>query len=151
MTIKKKLIGAAVAVAVALPGANYVFGPASASETLVSGCVLRFDTPDGSPRIHANYSHHCTGVSDVFINKNGDLEVTQTMAARNAVIFAFAQADETLVARDIQVGASGGINRTVYRFYDGKLGRKLNLRSASDRKRIQGNSSNLWVGWVNKS
>lgn len=130
--------------------ASYIFPALRGDQVVVSGCVLRFDTPDGTPRIHANYSHHCAGVEKVFINGNGDIEVKQSLTNANAVIFAFAQADETLVTRGIQVGASGGITKTVFRLYDGKLGRKLNLRSASDRKRVQGNSSNLWVGWVNR-
>lgn len=120
------------------------------SQVKVSGCVVRFSNEDGTPTIHANAAHMSAGVSSVQISEHGDLEAVQTVqdATSNPIIFAFAQPDETLVARGIIAGASGGTDSTRFRFYDTTQGRTLDLRQAADRRRLQGRNSNVWLGWV---
>ena len=115
-----------------------------------SGCVVRFSDPDGSPSIHANAAHISAGVKSVGIDRHGRLEVIQTVTnpGENPVIFAFCQTDETLSARGIIAGASGGTDDTHFTFFDTKLGRKLDLSNYNDRMRLQGKNSNVWLGWV---
>lgn len=129
----------------------YMRGAVPGSQVLISGCVVRFDTPDGSPRIHANQAHLCAGVESVRIDPgSGALQVFQTVSGVKdyAILFAIAQADETLGDRGIVAGASGGTGDTHYYFSDLKLGRRLDLRNPSDRMRLQGKYSNAWLGWV---
>lgn len=115
----------------------------------VSGCVIRFSDPDGSPSIHANGAHHCAGVESVEITPQGRLRVIQTVTdpAENPVLFAQAQTDETLGGRGITCGASGGTDDTEYVCFDSRINRALDLSNPSDLKRMQGKYSNLWVGW----
>lgn len=120
------------------------------NQILMSGAVIRFSDPDGWPSIHANGAHVGAGVESVRVNPdNGRLQVFQTIKdpARHPIIFAFAQSDETLGGRGITVGASGGTADTEYVFFDSKLGRPLDLRNYSDRMRMQGKNSNVWLGW----
>ena len=120
------------------------------SEIAVSGCVIRFSDPDGSPSIHANAAHMCAGVESVRVDPDtGWVEVAQTMtgATQNPVLFAQVQTDETLAGRGIIAGATGGTDRTRFVLHDTALGRTLDLRVQADRDRVQGRNSNLWVGW----
>ena len=59
---------------------------------------------------------------------------------------ALAQSGNTEVC--IIAGASGGTGSTRFRFYDTKLGRPLKLNNYNDRMRLQGETSNMWLGWV---
>lgn len=150
-------LGGVAAASLALPAKalasvkNYMVSAIPGNKILVSGCVVRFSNADGSPTFHANGAHLAAGVESVRVNpSNGRLQVIQTVrgAAANPVIFAFAQADETLAGRGIMIGASGGTDDTEYVFYDTKLGHALDLRKQSHRMRLQGKNSNCWLGWV---
>lgn len=125
--------------------------PIPGNQVVFSGAVIRFSDPDGWPSIHANGSHIAPGVTGVDINQHGELRVWQTIKdpGANPIVFAFAQADETLGGeRGIILGASGGTDNTRFRVYDTRIGRKLDLNVRSDRMRIQGETSNIWVGFV---
>lgn len=142
------LLAAAVGVlgGQAVASSRWMAPPLDGGNTLISGCVIRFDTDKGTPRIHANYSHTCAGVEKVSI-ENGNVRIDQTRTGA-PIVSAIVTADETLVARGIQAGASGGGPVTVVKLYDAKLGRLLNLNSQSDRNRVKGSGSNLWLLWV---
>ncbi len=125
----------------AIPGSN----------VLISGCVVRFSDPEGWPSIHANGAHLCAGVSSVEVDpRNGMLRAVQTVTdpAAHPILFAFIQTDETLSARGIIGGASGGTADTHYVLYDTVLDRKLDLREREDRMRLQSPVANVWLGWV---
>ncbi|MBD5830696.1 hypothetical protein [Janibacter melonis] len=133
-----------------IAGTDPVTNPARLGNESLSfgGCAVRFDTKDGSPRIHTNSSHYCVGVREIYISQaNGRLSVR--LVDRQPVIALSAVPDETLAgARGIMVGPSGGTSGIEYQFYDTKLGRPLDLRKLADRKRIKGSTSNLWISWV---
>ena len=123
----------------------------SGSDVLISGCVVRFSDPEGWPSIHANGAHVCAGVESVRVNPgNGRLQVMQTLtdAAATPVLFAVIQTDETLSGRGIIGGASGGTLDTEYVLFDTTLDRALDLRQTEDRMRVQGETANVWLGWV---
>lgn len=134
-----------------LMGSIWQTGAVEGESTTVSGCVIRFSDPDGTPSIHANGAHQCAGVTSVSITRHGTVEVRQTVddPRSNPILFAMCQADETLGGqRGIICGASGGTGRTVFTLHDTRLNRALDLTKSADRKRVQGKNSNLWVGWV---
>lgn len=141
------LVGAATATA-ATAASKWVTRAVPGKNILVSGCVVRFDTPDGSPRLHANAAHVTAGVTDVSITSSGRLRLVQSVhnPTRNPILFATAQADETLVKRGISIGASGGTDDTSYLF--AQNGRKLDLNDPDDLMKLQGRYSNAWFGWI---
>ena len=141
-------------IATAAWGSQWMPSAQSGSDVKVSGCVIRFSDPDALPTIHANGAHMCAGVRSVGIDRAGRLEIVQTVTdpAKNPVLFAQCQADETLGgARGIICGATGGTAVTSFALYDTRLGRQLDLNKRSDRMRLQGRNSNLWVGWFHGS
>ncbi|MBM7784730.1 hypothetical protein [Tenggerimyces flavus] len=111
--------------------------------TAVTGCAIRF-TANG-PVIHANATHKCTGATSLAVATNGDLVITS--APRGAVVSVTAEEDETLSKKGILAGASGGVGRTVVRFYSAKTGVQI---PATD-KILQDPLANLWMTWVNAS
>lgn len=126
-------------------------GPVSGDQVIVSGCIIRFPPEvTGQPRIHSNGAHRCAGVDRVGISANGRMRVVQdtTDSQKYPIIQAVAQVDETLAARGIIVGPTGGNAHTEYQFYDTKLNRPLDLKKKSDRMRVAGKNSNLWVSWI---
>lgn len=156
-TMSRRAVAALACVALALGGGAAVAsdqwrtGAVDGADTLVSGCVIRFSSPDGTPTIHANGAHLCAGVESVGIDPAGNLRVVQTVTDPqvHAILFALCQTDETLGgARGITCGATGGTDDTSFVLYDSRLGRSLDLNDRRDRMRLQGQWSNLWVGWV---
>ena len=130
---------------------QYMRGPISGRDVIISGCVVRFSAPDGTPSIHANAAHGSFGVESVRVDsRNGWVELNQTPmhAPSNPIIFVQAQTDEFLSGRGIIAGATGGTTQTRVSLYDTRIDRLLDLRNRSDRMRIQGEFSNLWVGWI---
>lgn len=111
-----------------------------------SGCCVRFDSRWGFPRLHVNSSHISVGVRSVRVNESGDMEIKHD---GGPVVTMIASPDETLVAKNIQVGLSGGAGTTIARFYDGNLGRVLDLSNGRDWLRIHHPWSNLWLAWLN--
>jgi hypothetical protein len=126
---------------------DYMFDEDTSNPTAARGCVVRFDTltPSGAsvaPRIHANESHTCVGVSSVSLDwSNGDLIINNTGGSNN-VVSVFAEEDETLAQRDIQCGPSGGGTTTRIRCY--RDGVKIPAYSLE----MYGPNVNLWVGWT---
>lgn len=111
-----------------------------------SGCCIRFDSRWGYPTVHANSQHISVGVKSVSISDSGNLEIKHD---GGPIVTMIASPDETLVEKNIQVGLSGGGGTTVAKFYDGNLGRLLDLSNGSDWLRLYGQWSNLWLAWLN--
>lgn len=112
------------------------------------GGVIRFT--DSGPELHVNNSHQSVGIipSSVCINASGDLEFRLDRSL--PVVTLWANADETLVARNIQAGVSGGGTTCIVRFSrtDTPVGEKLNLNRSGHYGRVKGPFSNVWVGVV---
>jgi len=76
-----------------------------------SGCVIRYDrkTSAGNtkPRIHANSTHTCVGVKRVYADYRRGTTVVELDRSRPVVAMSITS-DETLLARGIQCGGSGG-------------------------------------------
>lgn len=114
----------------------------------ISGCRIVFSGKDLQPRIAATETQPCVGVRDVDTDYLGRLRVSHD--AGGPVVFAFADTGTVLGGtRGITVGASGGSGGTVYEFYDTHHGKRLDIRSKKDRKRLSGKGTEVTVGWVN--
>jgi hypothetical protein len=118
----------------------------SDADTVQGGCVVRFE--DGRPRIHANPSHRCVGVKSVGVTSTGRLRVELSDEQRGSVVNAQADPDETLTSRGIILGTSGGVSYFEHQFYDSRLNRPLNLNWTTDRGRVAGANSNVWLTWT---
>lgn len=119
-------------------------------EYTVGGCVVRFEPRTGRPKVHSNRAHYCAGVRKVSVDRRTGLLEIELMQSRPIVSF-YVEPDETLTERGVTAGGSGGVNRILVRFYDTKTDRPLNLNLATDRRRIAGPTSNIWVGWTHLS
>lgn len=119
---------------------------ATSATTVPGGCVVRFDS--AAPRIHANGSHRCIGVSSVGLSSSGDLVVRNSAEQRGAVVNAEADPDETLTSRGLITGVSASPSLMVVRIYDTRLRRRLNLRRSEDYARVAGSTANLWLSWT---
>lgn len=136
------LIGTTAGVAV---GAAYLYPASAGNPTVQSGCVIRFDERTSSgltrPRVHANSAHYCVGVTDVYAEyPSGDVVIKQQTVG--PVVYISVSPDETLAARGITCGASGGVGVLRLRCYD-RAGR---VKAYSPK--MYGSTSNLWVGWT---
>ncbi|MCT4795370.1 hypothetical protein [Exiguobacterium alkaliphilum] len=105
-----------------------------------SGMALRFDPVNG-PYIHANASHYPLGFKSAVIDSRGYLTIRRDRV--DSVVSIIVDPDETLTARGITIGASGGGVVTNLYFYQN--GRLLNLAKPSDYAIIAGPFSNAWV------
>ena len=133
----------AAAGALALAAGGFVAGHSSSftgEATVTTGCVVRFYS--SGPALHQNGAHACTAATGVWVRDNGVLVIDQTHTG--PVVSVTAQADETLVARGVQAGVSGGVSDAHVTFYDSRLGRVLDLTDPGDYRRIAGAYSNLW-------
>lgn len=154
MKLKIAMVATLVVASIALlggtfaAGRSYMSGALNEDQVSLSGCVIRFSNSDGTPSIHANESHQCAGVERVYINSKGYLEVKQTPSNGRSIMSASISPDETLTARGIIAGASGGVGTTKYNFYDTRLKKRLDLNKKEDRMRLQGRYSNAWLSWT---
>ncbi|MGH3734812.1 MAG: hypothetical protein ACRDT6_04195 [Micromonosporaceae bacterium] len=115
----------------------------------IRGCVIRFDTLSSTgksvvPRIHANSTHMCVGVTSVKADwaGNGDLIVTNT-GGPGVVVSLAVSPDETLVRKGISCGGSGGTYTTTVICYD-RAGNHVPAYSL----KMYGSTSNLWLNWT---
>lgn len=146
------IVGALVGATTAAAGiSGYLHKADPDNPTAIRGCVIRFDQLSDSrksvvPRIHANDSHACVGVTSVAVDWSagssyGDLVINNSGGSNN-VITTFAEEDETLAKMDIQCGPSGGGTTTRIRCY--RDGVKIPAQSLA----MYGPNVNLWVGWT---
>lgn len=111
-----------------------------------AGCCVRFSSRWGYPEVHTNSTHISVGVKSVRVNEAGELQIEHD---GGPIVTMIASPDETLVAKNIQVGLSRGGGTTIARFYDGNLGRILDLSNGSDWLRVHDPYANLWLAWLN--
>lgn len=115
---------------------------------VLRGCAIRFDELSSTgktvrPRILANSGHICVGVTAVRVDwDRGDL-ILEDANTNKPVVVAFAEEDETLTAKDIQCGPSGG--QTVTRIACYRDGKRIPVQSLQMYHRY----ANLWVGIQN--
>lgn len=134
------------------------YGPyidASTNEDTVWGFasgVIRFDsgTVDGNggfitggPYIHANSLHINVGITGLSIDEYGRLAITTDTASAGTIGSPRVEEDETLSARGIQGGISGGNGFLNVKF--GKNGVPLDLTKQADWDAISGPTANIWV------
>ena len=119
--------------------------------TSASGACLRFYA--GGPELHTNSSHVNTAITGFGPDGDGvdryDAQgrlVIKHVAPGSAISTMGAMPDETLTARGISAGLSGGVGTTIVQF--SQNGTPLDLRVAEDYAKIQGNYSNLWIFWL---
>lgn len=110
------------------------------------GCVIRFDRKDRMGRTlarkHVNRAHACLGVRSVRIDyRTGELVLTGSRGG--AIVFISVSPDETLTAKGISCGPSGGLAVTRLRCFD-RQGRKVPAYSP----RLYSPRANLWIGWL---
>ncbi|WP_094453144.1 hypothetical protein [Parenemella sanctibonifatiensis] len=109
----------------------------------IRGCVIRFDERDAEgntvPRIHANSSHYCVGVTEVTI-ENGDLVVYSNTVG--PIVSLAVSPDESLAKLGFTCGGSGGGHRTAVRCYD-----RDGVKVDADSPRMYGQYNNLWLTW----
>lgn len=119
---------------------------ASGQGTVVGGCVIRILST--GPAVHANPSHRCVGVKSVRLSSSGKILLTASSEQRGAVINIQGDTDETLTTRGIAAGTSVSSSQMYFSLYDSRINRRLNLRKASDLRRVRGSTSNLWLSWT---
>ncbi|MGD7788539.1 hypothetical protein ACQCX2_09470 [Propionibacteriaceae bacterium Y1700] len=122
---------------------NYMRPADSENPIAVAGCVIRFDEREGTktiPRIHANQSHMCVGVTDVEVNEDGDLVVNSDK--QGAIVSLVVSPDETMSKMGLSCGGSGGIGHTTVRCYD-RTGKHVR----ADGPDIYNPWGNLWLSW----
>lgn len=122
--------------------ANDFILPSTTGEQLTfSGMALRLD-PKRGPYIHGNASHYPRGFKEVYIDQNrGYLTVKRDRF--DSVVSIITDPDETLTARGITIGSSGGGVITNLYFYQN--GRLLNLANPKDYAIVAGVYSNVWL------
>ncbi|TDE02826.1 hypothetical protein [Jiangella asiatica] len=120
----------------------------------IRACVVRFEpgvvNPDGSfqsggPYIHANETHVAVGALGVHIDSSGRLEVINDGGAPIGSITC--TPDESLVARGIDLGPSGGAPGTRFIARQDGVGR-LYLNLQADWDAIAGETCNVWLAWL---
>lgn len=135
------LVAAGVAGATA---ENYLRDASHDNKIAIRGCVIRFDERDAAgntvPRIHANSSHYCVGVTGLEVQDDGDLVVYSNTVG--PIVSLAVSPDETLAAKGLTCGGSGGGYSTTIRCYD-RNGNKV----AADSPTMYGAYSNMWLTW----
>jgi hypothetical protein len=110
--------------------------PRSASGAVtIRGCAVRLGP---QPYLHTNASHHCTGFRSVRYD-HGWLDVESDSS--QPVISVAVSPDESLVARGILAGASGGVFETKIRFYSTRSGKIVPAESPDLHCAV----CNVWV------
>jgi hypothetical protein len=122
---------------------DYISPAEPASGHLVlGGCVIRFDTLSATgksvvPRIHANDTHHCVGITSARADwSTGDLIIN---SGDTVVVTTIVGIDESFAHRDIICGPSGGGLTTRIQCY--RRGVKIPAYSRT----LYGPTMNLWL------
>lgn len=113
------------------------------AEIDVRGCVVRLD--DDGIYLHTNASHVSVGVRSVSIDGP---YLYIDIPGNGPIVSMGAWCDETLTARGITAGPSGGTGTTKIRFHQEGYG-PLDLSDPADYARAAGPLSNVWLGWMN--
>lgn len=119
---------------------------ATDDQTVAGGCAIRFGS--AGPKIHANSSHHCTGVRSVGISSLGRVRIRYSDEQRGSTVNVSADPDETLVRRGIITGISSSPTELHVDLFDTRSKRRIDLRRPADRKVMAGAYANMWVAWT---
>ncbi|MEX1909809.1 hypothetical protein L6241_16145 [Janibacter sp. Y6] len=119
---------------------------ATDDQTVAGGCVIRFSST--GPKIHANSTHHCTGVRSVGISTLGRMRIVYSDEQRGSTINVSADPDETLVRRGIITGISSSPAELHVDLFDARSKKRVDLRRLADRKVMAGAFANIWVAWT---
>lgn len=115
--------------------------PVDGPDLLLDGCIIRFSST--TPTILETATHHCSErVTSVTIDVNNDLRINHDAIAK--VVSVTVAIDETLAARGIIAGASGGLDNTTVTFFNTITHLKVRPDSAS----VVGSNSNIFVTWL---
>lgn len=131
---------------------------AQEEDVIVSGAVIRFG--ENGPYYHLNENHSAIGLIDTtvqpFINASGWLEITlkDVPGTKSVASITFAS-DETLTARGVICGGSGGVNEIRFRCSkpsESNPGTQvpLNLNLAGHYDNLEGDNSNGWITVVHE-
>lgn len=113
------------------------------NEITFSGGCVRLDKELGV-YLHTNSAHKSVGIESVSINEKGHLQVSRFKS--DPIISVIVTPDETLAAKGITLGASGGARDTSIILYD-RAGRKLDLNLKEDYDQVASLLSNVWVAF----
>lgn len=150
MNLRNKIMTILLAVSTVTAGAiacadedlAYKFGISESTNTEIAGGVIRLDPVEGV-YLHTNSSHHSIGIKQVYIDSSdGSLVIEKYPDASNAVVTTAVTPDETLAARGITVGLSGGGTISKVFFY--KNGTKLLLHGPNGYDAVASATSNIW-------
>jgi hypothetical protein len=152
MTTTKKFLSILAGIALFLSGgllAHAVTGPSdppmTGSQVCVSGGAVRL-TDDG-PQWHENTRHNTVGFDTTVepeITDDGDIliDLVDTLDVISITI----EEDETLSAKGVWAGGSGGVGDVeISMRKTGASNIPLELDQASDYSMVRGDYSNLWV------
>lgn len=110
----------------------------------ISGGVIRIDPVQGV-YLHTNNSHHSVGIESVGIDPDtGYLHIQRYKG--DAIVSVVATPDETLAAKGITFGPSGGGRNTYLKLYN-RNGQLLDLRKQSDYDQVASSLSNVWIAF----
>lgn len=110
------------------------------------GCIRLTDT---GPVIHANSAHVASGIASAHIDpSDGWLWIVHDGSL--PVVAVLCSPDETLAARGILIGASGGTTHSRVRFtrVTSTAVTPLDLRNPAHYAQVAGTNSNLWYAVV---
>jgi len=160
------LIGLGVVLGTGISGATLTGGPAPmvtrpatpvpSDDLIISGGCIRFT--ENGPRWHINDNHETIGLIDTstepFINDDGFLEFNLTETGVNQVVSMTMSPDETMAARGLMAGASGGVSSVRVRLSKPSMTAgewsPLNLNLPVHYSRVEGENSNLWITLVHR-
>lgn len=139
-----------LAAAATAAGRSFVFPADPANPVEVRGCVIRFDTlsPSGNsvmPRIHANASHYCVGVTSVkadWSSGSGRGNLVIQHGESPPIVGLSVSGDEWFAEQGIVCGASGGAGVTRIACYD-----RDGTYVPAFSKRLYDPYANLWISW----
>jgi hypothetical protein len=106
------------------------------------GCIRLYDT---GPEWHINTRHATVGFdtsTPPTITADGDLYVS--LVETMTVVSAAANVDETLAAKGVWAGISGGVSGCTIRLRKDGIGR-LDLNEHTHYSAVRGSLSNLWL------
>jgi len=105
----------------------------------IAGCVIRLYST--GPVIYQNGSHACLGITDVGMNTSGDVVIHRNPST-NIIVTCTAAIDESLAARQILAGCSGGGGTSTIKLY------KTGIHVRANSTAVASSASNLWMTWI---
>ncbi|CAM3917832.1 hypothetical protein [Janibacter anophelis] len=135
----------AVTTAAAQAYGPYIDGSVEPVDLVQRGCRVRFTTKEVGVLPYGNRYHLCTGVTGLEVNRAGQVVLHGPLGGivSTTTIATSGQTDHGLRA-----GLSGGGARSTINIYSLELGRRLDLRSAADRRIMVSDGAELYPGWT---